>query len=468
MIRQNNNFNMFPEAFLQRIIHQYYINAPALLKALGEPSPVSIRLNPGKWSRIPENSEQVPWCPDGWYMKSRPSFTLDPLYHSGCFYPQEASGMFLEEVFRQVAGESDGIKVLDLCGAPGGKSTHLSSIIGNKGFLVANEVIRSRAVTLAQNITKWGTGNTIVTQNDPSAFSKLEGYFDVAVVDAPCSGEGMFRDPTPVKEWSPANAALCSERQKRILMEAWPSLKENGILIYSTCSFNPCENEENIKWLLEKKSGANIGLDISKFPGIVEINYEGIKGYGFFPDKVPGEGFFLAVVQKHDPVRGSLPGTLKKSDIIIQDDDISVAEKWIAGPVTNLFRHGNNIYNLAMKESDFLFLQQYLNTIKGGTLLFTKKKTDNIPSHELTLLQTIKKDAFPVYELNYGQAVSYLKKENIILQNNPGGWAILSFRGVNLGFVKSIGSRINNYFPVEWRIRMKVTSVSEKNLVNWT
>jgi 16S rRNA C967 or C1407 C5-methylase (RsmB/RsmF family) len=272
---------MFPQKFIGRIRRQEYIDTEDLLKALEEPSPVSIRINPSKWNKMPANSESVSWCSSGFYLEGRPSYTLDPLFHSGCYYPQEASGMFIEQIFKQVIEHKEYLRVLDLCGAPGGKSTHLSSLIGSRGLLVANEVIRSRAYVLAENLAKWGKTNAIVTQNDPSAFSQLKDFFDIILVDAPCSGEGMFRDAVAVNEWSEENTAHCSARQKRILSDVWPSLKGNGILIYSTCTFNPGENEENIKWLTAKHKAATVEINISDFNRITEIDYLGIKGYGF-------------------------------------------------------------------------------------------------------------------------------------------------------------------------------------------
>ena len=251
---------MIPEEFIKRIRIQNIYNSEALLKSLEEPSPVSIRINPSKWNKRPAGSEPVPWCDKGFYLRSRPSYTLDPLFHSGCYYPQEASGMFLEEVIRQTDGLPENSRVLDLCAAPGGKSTHLSGIIGPGSLLISNDAIRQRSLILEETLTKWGSGNILVTQNDPSAFGRLPGYFDIIVVDAPCSGEGMFRSDIARTEWSVENTLHCAERQKRILMDVWPSLKENGVLVYSTCTFNPGENEENLKWLLEKKEAEIIRI----------------------------------------------------------------------------------------------------------------------------------------------------------------------------------------------------------------
>lgn len=289
---------MYPESFIRRISTQEYIDAGELLDSLQQASPSSIRINLSKWNKWPLDSERVPWCSSGFYLKTRPSFTLDPLFHSGCYYPQEASGMFIEQVFRQIVNTDRYIRVLDLCGAPGGKSIHLSSMIGPGGLLVSNEVIRSRAAVLAENIAKWGAGNTIVTQNDPSVFTGLHGFFDVILIDAPCSGEGMFRDAVAINEWSEENTFHCSDRQKRILADVWPALDENGILIYSTCTFNPGENEENIKWLETSHQAESLELDLSEFPEITKIDFQGINGYGFYPGRIKGEGFFVSVIKK--------------------------------------------------------------------------------------------------------------------------------------------------------------------------
>jgi 16S rRNA C967 or C1407 C5-methylase (RsmB/RsmF family)/NOL1/NOP2/fmu family ribosome biogenesis protein len=458
---------MYPVSFTERLKQQKYIDASQLLDALNRPSPVSIRLNPEKWKKTPAKPERVPWSEHGFYLESRPSFTMDPLFHSGCYYPQEASGMFLEEAFNQVVGDFEDLCVLDLCGAPGGKSTLLSTLIGDKGFLVANEVIRSRAGILAEVITKWGRGNTIVTNNDPTAFNKLNGYFNLILVDAPCSGEGMFSDLSARSEWSPDNASLCSERQRRIIMDVWPSLKENGLLIYCTCTFNPAENEENIKWLSEKTGATSVKLDISKYEGIQEIIFKSITGYGFYPGKIKGEGLFLAVVRKPGNSNETMKQSYKKIDNPLTVNDIKNAGNLINTSLTNLFKHKDTIYELSLPLEDYQYLNNFLRIIKGGTALFKTRRDDIIPMHELALYCKMRKDAFPIVELDYQQSISFLRKENIILKDSVKGWILLNFRGVNLGFAKNIGSRVNNYFPVDWRIRLADSSLSSDTIVCW-
>lgn len=458
---------MYPDKFIERIRQQIYLDAFQLEEALDRPSPVSIRINTAKWNHIPASSTQVPWCSSGWYLQKRPSYTLDPLYQAGCYYPQEASSMIIGEIFEQVAGDKKNIRVLDLCGAPGGKSTHLSSLIGNEGFLVANEVIRSRASVLAENITKWGIPNTIVTNNDPSAFTKLAGYFDLVVVDAPCSGEGMFSDLIARSEWSSDNAALCSERQRRIVMDVWTSLKADGILLYSTCTFNPAENEENIKWLSEKTGASSVKLDISKYEGIQEIGYKGIIGYGFYPGKIKGEGLFLAVVRKPGGLSKVTKCSFRKSVSLLTNNDVKIAENLISTSLNNLYRHYDIVYELSLPVVEYQFLKNNIRIIKGGTALYKTRKDDFTPLHELALFCKIRKDAFPSVELDYPQSISFLKKENLTLKDADKGWILLNYRGVSLGFAKNLGSRVNNYFPMDWRIRMDVPAGINQMLIDW-
>jgi 16S rRNA C967 or C1407 C5-methylase (RsmB/RsmF family)/NOL1/NOP2/fmu family ribosome biogenesis protein len=458
---------MFPEGFLNRIAEQEYIDAEALIIALEESSPVSIRINLSKWNNSPVPSESVPWSKNGYYLGIRPSYTLDPLFHSGCYYPQEASGMFLEQVFNQTKNSSENLRVLDLCAAPGGKSTHLSDLIGQDNLLIANEVIRPRAVILAETITKWGCGNTLVTQNDPAVFGRLPGYFDIILVDAPCSGEGMFRSKAAVNEWSEDNTSHCSERQKRILMDVWPSLKENGILIYSTCTFNPGENEENIKWLTGKKEAECIQMNVTGFHEITEIDFQGIYGYGFYPDKVRGEGFFISVVRKKAKQEKNHVRYRRKAELIPGKKDLDIAGRWTRFSKEKLLKRGDELFAVACTPEDYIYLFQNLKIVKAGTKIFTVKKSDYLPSHEIALSNKLRKEVFPRVEISLTDAISYLRRDTIVLHDSPKGWNILTFKGVNLGFVNNLGNRTNNYFPVEWRIRMKIPE-SGSETINWT
>jgi 16S rRNA C967 or C1407 C5-methylase (RsmB/RsmF family)/NOL1/NOP2/fmu family ribosome biogenesis protein len=458
---------MFPEGFIKRIKTQNYINPEPLMKALEEPSPVSIRVNKSKWNHKPLNSKPVPWSETGYFLDTRPSYTSDPLFHSGCYYPQEASSMFIEQVFRQHVDTSGPLKVLDLCGAPGGKSIHLSDMIGTDNLLVSNEVIRPRASVLSETLTKWGAGNVIVTQSDPSSFSSFKEYFDVILVDAPCSGEGMFRTEVAMNEWSEANAIHCSERQKRILNDVWPSLKNNGLLIYSTCTFNPAENEENIKWLIEKHKAVALEMDLSGFSGIQEIELPPVKGYGFYPDKTEGEGFFIAVVRKNEGGKNTNYHNYRSGDMKPSNREVEAVKNWIKGDSRRFMKRGDDIWLLPCNTDEYERLYKNLKIIKAGTRIATVKNNDFLPAHDLALSAFAEDKVFPSIELNYDEAVAFLRRDNINARPGLSGWNLVSYRGVNLGFVKNLEKRLNNYFPVEWRIRMEVPVNSEKDLIKW-
>lgn len=273
-----------------------------LVSALQQEPPVSIRLNRLKVHRLKvENalSVQPPWSSEGIYLDERLTFTFDPLFHAGCYYVQEASSMFVEQVLRQHVTKP--VVMLDLCAAPGGKSTHARSVLPEGSLLVANEVIRNRSQILAENLTKWGHPDVVVTNNDPADFSALPSFFDVILTDVPCSGEGMFRkDPVAVEEWSPENVEICWQRQRRIIADVWPSLKPGGILIYSTCTYNTKEDEENVRWILQEFGAESLAVDIREEWNITGnlLCGESASVYHFFPHKTKGEGFFLSVLRK--------------------------------------------------------------------------------------------------------------------------------------------------------------------------
>ncbi len=462
-----NGFEMFPEGFIKRISTQKYIDAEALLKSLQEPSPVSIRTNPAKWNRKPVGSTSIQWALNGSYLSSRPSYTPDPLFHGGCYYPQEASGMFIEQAVNRNIDTSEHIRVLDLCGAPGGKSTHLADLIGTGNLLVANDVIRTRASILSETLTKWGTGNVIVTQSDPSAFGRLKEYFNVILVDAPCSGEGMFRTEIARSEWSEASTFHCSERQRRILLDIWPALKENGILIYSTCTFNKGENEENIRWLTDRKEAESLKLDISRFTGIKEINFGGITGYGFYPDKIMGEGFFISVIRKKRGENITRSGKRRMTDIKPSKRETDSVRNWTKRDDEVLLKWGSDIWRIPCSLEEYALIYQNLKIIKAGTRLCTVKKNDFLPAHDLALSPYINGNAFPFEELVYEDAVSFLRRDNLRIKPSVKGWNIIKYKGINLGWVKNIANRLNNYYPVEWRIRMVVPPEGGLNLIRW-
>ncbi|HOR10320.1 MAG TPA: rRNA cytosine-C5-methyltransferase [Bacteroidales bacterium] len=451
---------MLPPEFLERIERQAYIDASGLAEALGGPSAASVRVNRFKWPHRVSGYDRVEWEPDGFYLPGRPLYTSDPLFHAGVYYPQESSGMFTGEMFRQVTAGQEGLRVLDLCGAPGGKSTHLASILGDDGLLVANEVIRSRSAILAENITKWGTGNVIVTNADPSRFAQLPGFFDVVVADVPCSGEGMFRSTVAVREWSLQNANLCCERQRRIIMEVWPAIKPGGILIYSTCTFNPAENEENVEWIRKGTGAEPVMINLPPGSPVVPVRYGGTEGYGFYPGRVRGEGFFIAAIRKPvTPAQDERAPDGRKSAVKPSPEAFEKTISLAAFDRERVVMHEGRIIALAADAGLFGFIEARLPVIKAGTMIGELKKNELIPAHDLSMSARQRQEAWTRHSLSREEALAFLRLEALNGSAMPEGRVLLTYRDVPLGFVKNLGNRVNNSYPRLWRIRMERETV---------
>ncbi len=413
----------------------------------------SIRLNPDKCisqlTHQPINQlTPIPWSQYGYYLDQRPSFTFDPLFHAGTYYVQEASSMFLEQALKQTVDLSKPLKVLDLCAAPGGKSTHIQSLISKDSLLVSNEVIRSRANVLKDNIIKWGCENVVITNNDPKGFSKLENYFDVIVVDAPCSGSGLFRrDAEAINEWSENNVALCSQRQQRILTDVWPALKKDGILIYSTCSYSKEEDEEICQWLQQKYSMLNLQLSIFNDWGIVESS----GGYRFWPDKVKGEGFFLACFKKTDGESDDTFRYRKKPEATTKKE-IELVEKWVKTEGKELIKYENTVYAWPIQlVRDFSFLLEQLRIIYSGVLVGELMRDKLIPDHALAMSKIVV-DNISRVAVNKEQAIKYFQRKDLQLDTNGKGWCLIEFEGQPLGWANILPNRVNNYYPKSLRI----------------
>jgi len=440
---------------------------------------VSVRLNPLKWSMvngqwaisnvqsiIPNHQtfihhspftihSSVPWSSYGYYLNERPSFTLDPLLHAGAYYVQEASSMFLEQAMKQTVDLSQPLLVLDLCAAPGGKSTLLQSIISKESLLVSNEVIQTRVNILKENIIKWGAGNVVVTNNDPGSFSKLHGMFDVVVIDAPCSGSGLFRrDAEAIKEWSVDNVNLCSQRQQRILADAWNCLKEDGVLIYSTCSYSAEEDEEILDWLMKEFRVEGLRLKVEENWTIDEVETTGAFGYRFWPYKVKGEGFFIAAFKKKES-----PDQLRiklKTTQLASKQETAIAATWInASDGLTFIKQGQNIAAIPTQWNETIqYLMQELKVRYAGVELGTIAKNDLLPEHALAL-SNIANASIKKVELTKEQALDYLRKNELPIEHEHKGWALASYQQHPLGWMKLLGNRINNYYPKEWRILMR-------------
>lgn len=414
----------------------------------------SVRLNPLKlMDHTPWTMSSVPWCSYGYYLSARPSFTLDPFFHAGAYYVQEASSMFLWHALTACIGTDTRKKVLDLCAAPGGKSTLLSSYFRD-GLVVANEVIKSRAAVLVENITKWGSNQVIVTNNDPSHFQSLAGYFDLMVIDAPCSGSGLFRkDPDAIHEWSMDNVQHCSQRQQRILADVLPALKGNGILIYSTCSYSVEENETIADWLVKEMGMQSRQLNIHPEWGIVETRSprQQAFGYRFYPNRLKGEGFFMAVFQKIAAIgecrlkEQSLTQITKRENLLIHS--------FMPIPDSHcLFKQSGSIRAFPKDWlTDLQIMANCLYIKKAGIELGTIKGKDVIPGHELAL-SLLPKEWFQSISLTEEQALLYLRRKETGVDDASKGWNLVNYRGLPLGWVKVLPNRVNNYYPAGWRI----------------
>ena len=391
---------------------------------------------------------KIPWCELGYYLNHRPSFTFDPLFHAGCYYVQEASSMFLEQVLRQTVDLSKALKVLDLCAAPGGKSTLIQSLISKDSLLVSNEVIRSRANILKDNIIKWGRGNAIVTNNDPKDFERLEGYFDVIVVDAPCSGSGLFRrEPEAINEWGENNVALCSQRQQRILADVLPALKKEGILIYSTCSYSKDEDEDIAGWIMGT-------LPVAYCPLLIEKNWniaESERGYRFWPDKAKGEGFFIACFKKTEGEKNADTKVKNKAEAVTKKE-IEIIDKWIRIEDQQLIRNKNTVYAWpGTLASNMNFILSKLKVIYSGVRVGELIRDKLIPDHALAMSGLLA-DSISRIDLDYEQAIQYLQRKDLKTDTIQKGWQLAGYKGYSLGWINVLSNRINNYYPKEFRI----------------
>jgi 16S rRNA C967 or C1407 C5-methylase (RsmB/RsmF family)/NOL1/NOP2/fmu family ribosome biogenesis protein len=438
-----------PQQLLNSLNELGDFDQAAFVEAHAEENKItSIRLNPFKKTKLDfEPGDAVPWNSEGFYLKSRPSFTLDPLFHAGCYYVQEAGSMFLELALKQSLDFSESLKVLDACASPGGKSTLINSLLNQESLLVANEIIKSRADILSQNLSKWGTSNTIVTNNEPQRFGELPSFFDAIVIDAPCSGSGLFRkQPEAINEWSMDHVKSCSIRQNKILADVIPSLKEGGILVYSTCSYSKEENEDIVRRLIEEYDMEYIRLEIFEDWGIVETE----SGYRFYPHLTKSEGFFCAVLRKKSS-SGSTHFSKKKGPEISRKEQ-EIFAPFITDMAKSIVNKNNRYHLLNQAAADFLnvFEKQFYFK-KAGTVLGEIKGNDMVPNQELAWSLTVNRRLNSV-ELDKENSLKFLRKENFFGAENSKGLVLLTYKNYGLGWAKILQNRINNYLPNELRI----------------
>ena len=400
------------------------------------------------------NAIAIPWCKQGAYLKERPLFVLDPLWHAGAYYVQEASSMFLQYLLEYLKMDTSSI-VLDLCAAPGGKSTLLANWF-NDGLIVANETIKSRNAILVENITKWGADNMIVTQNDPAHFKALPAFFDLLMIDAPCSGSGLFRkDPSAISEWSLDSVQHCSLRQQRIIEESLDTLKEGGYLIYSTCSYSFEEDEKIMDQIASQPGMVNVPIPVPKEWNIVSCfsPMHQCQGYRFYPDQIQGEGFFIAVFKKEQATynyNNTSQDSFKFTPL--SKNDLLIVNSFFELPNTHQYlSHQNSMIAISkLFEPFILSILSNLYVKKLGLELGAIKGRDFIPSHALAMCYWSNLP-FKKLELTTETAINYLRRAPLQIEGDT-GWHLITYQGIGLGWAKLLPNRVNNYYPNEWRI----------------
>ncbi len=446
-----------------------------LIEGLQQDASASIRLNPFKPLKTTQEQDhnaainsasRVPWCANGLILPTRPNFTFDPLLHAGLYYVQESSSMFVSEVLRQLVHEP--VVMLDLCAAPGGKTTATRAALPSGSLLFTNEPMKLRASILSENIQKFGHSDVIVTNNYPKDYRKAGQLFDVILADVPCSGEGMFRkDPNAIDEWSPQNVEKCTALQRSIIEDIWPCLREGGLLVYSTCTFNAHENEENVEWIAQ-----NLGADFVEIETQEEWNITGAlvnsrPVYRFIPGLTSGEGLFMAILRKHgnsanvlseacanvpkDTTRKHLKGKERQAT---PSADVAKTETWLQGDFTIMEEKGRIRAIPTWWTPIYNRIKSSLHVIHAGITIGNIKGRDVVPDTSLALSTVLNTAAFPHAELSYTDALNYLRKEAITVNSSiPTGFVIVTYRNRSLGFVKNIGNRANNLYPQEWKIK---------------
>lgn len=428
-----------------------------------EPKPC-VRINGAKINRVteldaiaPYVGAQVPWCDSGYALTSRPRFTFDPAMHQGLYYVQDSSSQSITAAIK-AAAEVTGtrsLRYLDLCAAPGGKTTAALAILPSDSIVVANEYDYKRAEILAENVAKWGIPRAVVTRGDTARYSRLAGFFNIVAVDAPCSGEGMMRkDPKASEQWSMSLVHECAALQREILDNAWEALAPGGCLIYSTCTFNTIENEDNVRYLID-----TFGAEPLPIPDLEAAKAQGAKGgidcdfpcYRFIPGHVSGEGQFMALLQK--PYTAAAGKKARKAASKgRKGTQPAIAPNWLNGD-WRYWQVGEEIYGApAWAADDIMMIADKVEAIAPGLHIGTVKGRDIIPSQALALTTSLRTDAFPTVEVDHDRAIAYLQRQAPDLPDAPKGIVLLTHGGHPLGFAKNLGNRANNLYPKEWRI----------------
>lgn len=441
-----------------------------LITALTEGKPsISVRANARK-GFLPDGADRrVEWCDSGRYLDARPLFTLMPQLHQGRFYVQDASSMFITRAISSIVAETEStpLIVMDACAAPGGKTTAIIDSVPGGSVVVANEFDRRRAAILKENLVKWGYPDVLVSTGDTAQYARVRDTFDIIAVDAPCSGEGMMRkDDVAVEQWSSGLIDECSRLQREIVGNLWGALKPGGFLIYSTCTFNRRENEENVKWITDTFDCSTVNIDISGYNGIIQTGRdEGLDCYRFLPGMIEGEGLFMALIRKAGELT---PGTGDETSKARKEKDgkaklpMDKISPWLKPGFNlklSLTPDGSAVEAIGPAGDNLLkkLVKCGVKTVRPLLTIATVKGKDLIPDHALAMSQALNIDSFATAEVDIDRALDYLRREAIALDDDmPRGYVLLTYENVPLGFVKNLGNRTNNLYPQNWRILMNV------------
>ena len=421
----------------------------ALVEAItaSEPS-VAVRVNEARGAKVPAGARRVPWCAEGFYLADRPAFTFDTDWHAGHYYVQDASSMFITHVIKHFVHEP--VRYLDLCAAPGGKTTAAMQALPPRSLTVANEIVPPRARVLADNAIRWGNPRCVVTSNAPANLGKFSGFFDVIATDVPCSGEGMMRkDDEAVAQWSPALVEQCAQRQREILADVWPALRPGGLLIYSTCTYNRQENEEIADFIVSELGATSLEVPIEADWNIHPAIGSPCHCYRFMPHRVDGEGLFMTVFRK--------AGEGPRQDIRIKEKNAKKVDEtckpWLAKPQDYIIDQQGDL-TIAVPQDigrEVAALRASLNVLHAGVELATVMGRKMVPHHALAMSTARADGAFPVCEVDYPTALRYLRGESITV-DGPRGHVLIAHQGAVLGFANNLGNRANNLYPKPQRI----------------
>ena len=438
-----------PKAFIEQLRGLLPDEWEALANAItsSEPS-VAVRVNAARGAGVPHVARRVPWCGQGYYLDNRPSFTFDTDWHAGRYYVQDASSMFIAHVIGNFIHEP--VRYLDLCAAPGGKTTAAIQALPEGSMTVANEIVPPRARVLADNVVRWGHPRCVVTSNAPAQIGKLTHSFDVIAADVPCSGEGMMRkDDEAVAQWSSALVEQCAQRQREILTDVWNALRPGGMLIYSTCTYNRQENELMADFIVNELGATSLEVPVEPSWNIHPAIGSGCHGYRFMPHRVDGEGLFMAVFSKQ--------GNSPRQDIRVKDKNAKKCDEtvknWLMAPDDFVIEPQGDLLVATARDicREVAALRASLTVLHAGVELATVMGRKTVPHHALAMSIARSEGAFPVAEVDYPTALRYLRGESVTV-DAPRGYVLIAHQGAVLGFANNLGNRANNLYPKSQRI----------------